>query len=181
VQASCEALAGAPTDYYVRRFWITLDELDRGGALGHLGLGSDNYNYRVRELAVNLVGDNVRDCDSVDDVASCRASGFVPYDLIQTGRVALRDHGGRIHTYVLPGGGISVGRALAAERLVTNPIAAIDQGLLEQLWARELGGRPLQGEYELRIHTVDSLQWDNVVDVQIVARVDYWSPYDLVP
>jgi hypothetical protein len=169
-------------EYMSRTFLISSDDLQRNGRLGILGLSAENYNYRIRDLAVNLVGSNVKDCTQVvGDQSRCYASAFISFDLIQTGNVELKDHNLQPWKFRLPAGGIRDGQALAAERLITTPIATADLDLLSQYWAKEFVGRPLQGAYELRLHDEESFNFDELVDVQIVVVVDYWTPFEVVP
>lgn len=168
--------------YYGLQFRIDLNDLKAGNKLGDLGFSTENYNYRIRQLVVNLVGSNVRDCSLVGEHASnCYASAFIPYDLRQTGIVQLRDHALREHEYRLPAGGILKGKALAAERFITTPIAQADLQLVDQYWANEFAGRPFQGEFELRLFATEAFNFAMLEDVQIVVQIDYWSPFEAVP
>jgi hypothetical protein len=169
-------------EYYSRVFSIASDDLAATGKLAALGISADNYNYRIRDLAVNLVGSNVQDCSRVSgDQSQCYSTAFVPFDLFQRGAVELNDHGGRTREFRLPRGGIRNGQALAAERLITTPVATADMDLLAQYWAHEFAGRPLQGVFEFRLYHGEALRFDQLQDVQLVVQLDYWSPFEVVP
>lgn len=70
----------------------------------------------------------------------------------ETGLLERRDHDRNLVEIVLPHGGIRAGAGLAAERYLSAPISGVDMSLVNQYWAEELKGRPLQGEYELRFY-----------------------------
>jgi hypothetical protein len=165
-------------EYLERPFVISLDSVESGALLQHGQIGGGNYNYRIDSLAVNLVGSNVKDC-SLDPGAgtSCYTSLFIPYDLIQDGKVKLRSHSGAALPFNLTVGRIHQGKALAAERLLTNPLSSTDNGLVQQYLKGEFRGRPIQGSYTLRIFNVPSLRWSNVEDIQILLNFRYWSAY----
>jgi hypothetical protein len=170
----------ARPNYYVYRFAISLDDYNMSGKLATLGVSAQNYNYRVRNIAVNLVGSNVKNCSLVqENSAACYASAFIPYDFVQTGKVKLRDHDLVQREYELPKGGILNGKALAAERTITTPVANADLELISQYWAQEFQGRPFQGEFEIRLYNVESFDFLELTDVQIVVQLDYWSPFSL--
>jgi len=48
-------------------------------------------------------------------------------------------------------------------------------GLLAPYYKAELRGRPLTGQYWLRIWEGEPLIWENVEDVQLVFRYRYWT------
>jgi hypothetical protein len=182
--ASC-ATAGDPTattTAYRYAFSISLDQFRESGRLRSLGISDLNYNYRIRDIAVNLVGSNVLDCTQVSGgVTNCYSTAFVSYDLLQTGTVQLRDHSLDVAQFTLPAGGIRDGQGLAAERSITSPIAAADLQLLSQYWAQEFRGRPFQGEFVLELHAADAFQFQALEDVQIIVQLDYWSPFEAAP
>ena len=102
---------------------------------------------------------------------------FVPYELVQLGAVALRDHSGFDHTYVLPEAVIHGGKAVAAEMFFTSPLSMAHHTVLGDYWKTEFVGRPLQGLYALRIKHVPSLVWENLEDVQLIFDYRYWSAF----
>jgi len=176
VPAACAGKGGV--DYFERPFSITLNSIEAGDILGQGQIGQGNYNYRVESVAVNLVGSNVKDC-SLDPGAgtSCYTNLFIPYDLVQDGKVRLRDHSGHELPFRLAVGTIHQGKAIAAERLLTNPLSSTDQSLVQQYLKHEFRGRPIQGNFTLRIYGTPSLRWTNLEDVQIYLNYRYWSPF----
>ena len=174
--SSCASKGGV--DYLERQFTITLDGIESGEIVQQGQIGGGNYNYRINDLAINLVGSNVKDC-SLDPGAgtTCYANQFIPYDLVQDGAVRIRNHAGVELPFKLSVGRIHQAKGLAAERLMTNPLSSTDSALIQQYRKNEFRGRPIQGVYTLRIHAVPSLRWTNVEDVQIVLGYRYWSAF----
>jgi hypothetical protein len=165
-------------EYFETDFSITLDEILAGQILKQNQLAVGNYNYRTLDVGVNLVGSNVKDC-SLDPTAgaSCYSNLFIPFDLTHGGRVQVRDYDGKDHPFMMSTAVIHHGKALAAERLLTNPLSSTDAGVLEPYKKAEFKGRPLQGIYTLRIHNVPGLRWVNVEDIQIYLHYRYWSAF----
>jgi len=165
-------------DYMERQFTITLNGIESGEIVQQGQIGGGNYNYRINDLAINLVGSNVKDC-SLDPGAgsTCHANQFIPYDLIQDGVVKIRNHAGVELPFKLSVGRIHQAKGLASERLMTNPLSSTDSALIQQYRKNEFRGRPIQGVYTLRIHAVPSLRWTNIEDVQFVLGYRYWSAF----
>ena len=69
------------------------------------------------------------------------------------------------------------GKALAAEVFITNPLNSTQNTLIQPYEKQELRGRPLQGQYTLRIWDVPELVWENVEDIQIIWKYRYWTQF----
>lgn len=142
-------------------------------------IAAGNYNFRHIDLAANVVGTAVLNCDG--QPSSCYADGYLEYTMQHDAyRIPLVDYGGQARAFDFGSAAIRRGKALAIERLITNPIGSADQGLLSQaqFTKPELRGRPLSGSYRLRLHARPSLDWDRVEDIQLVLRYRYWSRID---
>ena len=143
--------------------------------LGQVSQG--NYNLRIVDVALNLVGTGVLDCSKTGS-ASCYASAFVEYDLDHTAfNAPIVDYNRQTHCFNFAEGSIKGGKALTAERYITLPLSTADDSLLGQQGFRktELFGRPLSGLYRLRIKDNPALVWQNVEDIQFVIGHRYWS------
>jgi hypothetical protein len=158
---------------------ILIDEELHGLGFGGLDgqVSQDNYNLRIVDLALNVVGTGVLDCSSNGGEA-CYASAFIEYDLDHTAfNAPIVDYNQQTHCFNFAKGSIKGGKALAAERYITLPLGSGDEGLLGQTAFRktELFGRPLSGLYKLRIKDNPALVWENVEDIQFIVGHRYWS------
>jgi hypothetical protein len=165
---------------YRRCFWeypfsIDLDQLDRGEKIHPDLIATGNFNYRQEALAVNVVGTNVLDCTGPDAGPTCFTNAFVPFTLHQQGAVDVRNHTGHPESFTMPSASIEHGKALAAEVVLTSPLTGTGTQLLTDYWKDGLRGRPLPGQYVLRIWDTPGLQWSAVEDIQIVWRYRYWT------
>lgn len=164
--------------YHEAKFYIGQDAIDRGELFPNGGFASGNFNYRHNGIAINLVGVGVRDCESAANPGACYSSGSVPFSLRHDGPYWVRNYDGEDYSAPLFVGNIQHGRALTAERYLTNPLSGADRGLLTDYWRDEFRGRPLSGAYTLRIYDSPGLQWQNVEDVQIVLDYGYWTRFE---
>jgi hypothetical protein len=72
-------------------------------------------------------------------------------------------------------GRIQQQKALTAERYLSNPLSSADQHLLSSFVQGQFRGRPLEGNYTLRIYDAPELDWSRLEDVQIFMRYRYWT------
>jgi hypothetical protein len=163
--------------YYDLSVPLILDTSALDGTPLSAKLANHNYNYRHITSAINLVGTGVHSC-AKDPNANCYSSGYVQYDLehdaTNAGIVAY-DGNARIFDFGLAT--VQGGKALAAERYITMPLSANDKELITQPGIQhvELGGRPLDGTYHLRIADSPDLNWSALEDVQLILDYEYWS------
>lgn len=170
---------GRRTCYWEATFSLPLDEIERGARIPNGGFAVGNFNYRTDQIAVNLVGTGVRDCSAVPHGAEpCYASGFIPYSLHHVGNWEVRNHAGEttdwMATEIFPGAIVSA-KALSAERYLTNPVSSADRAHLTDYWRSEFRGRPLTGDYVIRIHEVPGLEFARIEDIQIAIGYRYWT------
>jgi hypothetical protein len=165
-------------EYFETSFSLTMEEIASGKVLRQDQFAVGNYNYRIQRMAVNLVGSNVKDCSLVPSAGSaCYQNQFIPYDLTHGGHVQVMDYEGKTNPFTMSTGVIHYGKALSAERVLTNPLSQTDAALLQDYEKAEFRGRPVQGNYRLRIYNTPGLRWENVEDVQILLRYRYWSAF----
>ncbi len=136
------------------------------------GFAAGNYNYRVEQLAVNVVGTGVRECDGG---ATCFGSGNLSYSLLHTGEFPVRNARGETYYAPLFPGRIESARALMAERYLTNPLSSADTSLIASYRRPDFSGRPIAGGLTLRIWDEPGLRFDAIEDVQIVLDYRYWT------
>ena len=75
-------------------------------------------------------------------------------------------------------GNIEHARGLALERYLTNPVSSSDQGLLNQYLRTEFSGRPLDGNFVLRVWDEGGVDFNSIQDVQLVMNYRYWTKFD---
>jgi hypothetical protein len=142
-----------------------------------------NYNYRDISLAVNLVGTGVRDCTQ-SPTPDCFGTGYIEYTLVHDAmEVSVLNASNKAECFNFGAAAINHGKALAAERYITLPIGSADQQLLSQdsIQKLEFQGRPIDGNYKLRIWDSPALSWTHLQDVQVVVTYLYWSAVNTKP
>jgi hypothetical protein len=174
-----DARGAAERCFYELNRDILIDEELHGLGFGGLDgqISQDNYNLRIVDVALNVVGTGVLDCSNNGSEA-CYASAFIEYDLDHTAfNAPIVDYNQQTHCFNFAKGSIKGGKALTAERYITLPLGSGDQGLIGQTAFRktELFGRPLSGLYKLRIKDNPALVWENVEDIQFIVGHRYWS------
>lgn len=154
---------------------------DKSRLTGKLATG--NFNYRHITVALNLVGTGVHDCEQTPG-SSCYGSGFVEYTVNHDGYDAeIINHTGSTQSFNFGSAAINHGKALSAERYITLPISSSDQGLLSQsgIEKSEYRGRPLDGNYRIRIWDSPGLVWNKLEDIQFILKYRYWSAIQKQP
>lgn len=165
--------------YWESDFSVAMSDIENRTLIHSGGFARGNYNYRADSIGINLVGTGIRDCENAETPSTCYASGSVPYSLYHTGPFAVRNHqGSTAYEAPLFNGRIEHARALTAERYVTNPMSAADRGLVEPYLQRGLRGRPLAGNYTIRIFDEPGIRFDRIEDVQIVLNYRFWTRLD---
>src|SRR6185369_17041587 len=101
---------------------------------------------------------------------SCNGNAFVAYSLDQFPPFIVRDHSGHDVAINLFNGSIESAKALSAERFLTNPLSSADASLIEPYLRSEFSGRPLDGNYSLRIWDDPTFRFDSVQDVQLLIK-----------
>ena len=156
-------------------FPITQRGIEAGEQFSLSGFARGSFNYRVNRIGFNVVGTGVRDCSSATASAACNAAGFATYTLLHEGPYLVRNHEGADFEATLREGRIEHARAVAAERYVTNPISSTDKSLLESYMRREMAGRPLDGNFVLRIWDDEGVDFSAIEDVQVILDYGYWT------
>jgi hypothetical protein len=154
---------------------LPLESIESGEIIPSNNIAIGNFNYRQDEVAVNLVGTNIRTCEGSDSPSMCNSNAFIPYTLVHQGTVPVRNYHGKTYEFDMPVARVEHGKALTAEVLVTNPPTSTHTQLLGAYFKTGLRGRPLQGNYELRIWETPELNWEAVEDVQLIFKYRYWT------
>lgn len=140
-------------------------------------LAAENFNYRHVDLALNLVGTGVRNCDE-NPTPACYGSGTIEYDLVhEANQVGIEGYDKEARRFDFGEAAVRHGKAITAERYLTLPLSSADTGLLAQtgIVKTELRGRPLDGRYKIRIYESPALRWNRLEDIQLMVRYRYWS------
>jgi hypothetical protein len=162
--------------FYEAQFSIPLEKIETGALIpsGQIAIG--NFNFRHNEIGLNVTGTGVTNCDGIPQ-QSCYDNGFIQYTLIHSGDVSIRNWTGASLPAHMDTAFIEHGKALAAERVVTNPPSSTDLGFMSPFMKGEFKGRPLEGLYTLRIYDSPSLRWERVRDIQLVTKYHYWTRF----
>lgn len=161
--------------YWERRFSVSLADLESSTVLSRAGFARGNYNYRIAGLGLNFVGTNLRDCSGTRFGATCYSAGYLNYSIYHEGTYRVRNHRGETYDAPLFTGNIEQARGLAAERYVTNPLSSGDHALIDDYMRHELDGRPLTGDYVVRIWDDGTVDFEALEDVQVVLQYRYWT------
>ena len=172
---SADFAAGQGTCAWVIPFEVTLGGIEDGSVLPSAPISPHNFNYRMESLGVNVVGTNVRHCEGSSSPETCWGSAYLPYTLTQSGTVSVRNYSDQPEPFIMPGGRIEHAKALAAEVVLTNPPTSSHQALMQEYTKDELRGRPLNGNYVIRIWETQEMDWTKVQDIQILLRYRYWT------
>ena len=165
---------------YQKCFWeypftLLLDRIETSDLIPSNNIAIGNFNYRHESLAVNVVGTNVIECTDPEAPSSCYTNAFLPFTLEQGGWVQIRNHNRETVEFQMPAARVEHGKGLTAEVVLTNPLTSTHNSLLSEYWKDGLRGRPLQGEYMLRIWDSPNLVWSRVEDIQLVWKYRYWT------
>jgi len=175
---TCDGSTAKPYGYWQTSFNINQRDIESGNILGKSGIARGNFNYRIESLGVNFVGTSVRNCADQDLPSTCYSAGYVPYTLIHNGPYNVRNHAGKDFQAQLFTGRIENARGLALERYITSPLASADRELLTDYTRFELQGRPLDGNFVLRVWDSPGVTFDGIQDVQIVLKYRYWTRFN---
>lgn len=177
LSATCDNQNATKHCYKEATFNINQRDLEAGKLFNYGGFAKGNFNYRLEDIGVNFVGTGLVDCKLGGDQA-CYGKGNLQYSLKHMGPYIVRNHMGRDARIELFEGNIEHARGLAIERYLTNPIASADADLISQYFRTELRGRPLDGNFALRVWEDEGVDFDAIEDVQIVLKYRYWTRFD---
>jgi len=175
--SSCDAATAKSYCYREIPFSINQRDIEQGKIMKFAGFAAGNFNYRIESVGVNVVGTGLKKCDSDTDPLACFGNASVQYTLTHNGPFVVRNHAGDDFIAKLFPGTIEHARALAAERYLTNPMGSADISLLTDYMRSEFQGRPLTGNYAVRIWEDPTVDLEHMEDIQIVLRYRYWTRF----
>lgn len=146
---------------------------DAGVAPGSFSNG--NFNYRHQRLGLNIVGNRIKNCEDSETPDMCLANGMLKYSLQHGGLVSIRNHYDGVEDFSMTSAWLRDAKALAVETRLSMPMASTDRDAMSTLMHQEFRGRPVQGDYVLRIYDDRDLVWENLTDIQWFIEYDYWT------
>jgi hypothetical protein len=164
--------------YWETNFSLDLRDLESGRIFAQSGFARGNFNYRIEDIGVNFVGTELRDCSQSPLPSTCNAAGFVTYSLQHLGPLFVRNHTGGDFPVKLFDGKIEHARGLGLERYLTNPLSSADRELMEPYVRSELTGRPLDGNFVLRVWDENGVNFGAIEDVQLYLKYRYWTRFN---
>jgi len=164
--------------YRQASFGVSQSALANGKLFNYSGFARGNFNYRLDTVSLNFVGSGIRDCSRSTLPSTCNSGGFVTYSFDHTGPFFVRNYDGAEKQAYLFDGHIEQARGLATERYISNPIASADQSLLADYTRKELQGRPLDGNFTVRIWEDDAVNFEAIQDVQVILNYSYWTRFN---
>jgi hypothetical protein len=184
-EETCKALGGQELLEKIHFREITFDikqeEIDQGKIFSRAGFSKGNFNYRHKNVTVNVVGTGVKNCAQSQFPSQCYGSNFLQYSLRHEPNgpgYKVRAFDGGVYEAPLFTGRIQQGKALVAERQLSNPISTADKALVSDFTSGQLWGRPLDGRYVLRVYDTPGLNWDALQDIQVVLDYRFWTRLD---
>jgi hypothetical protein len=168
---------GRSKEYCYRQteFGFSQRDIQLGKVFNFSGFARGNFNYRIDSVGLNFVGTGIRACEDSAAPEACYGGGFVPFSLSHQGPFFVRNHtGADVQAHVFDGN-IEHGRGLATERYLTSPLSDADRSLMDQYTRREFAGRPLDGNFVLRVWEEDGVDFSKIEDVQIALNYRYWT------
>jgi hypothetical protein len=173
---TCSEAGSRRECFWELNFPISQRLIESGRLLSSAGFAKGNFNYRLQDVAVNFVGTGIRDC--TDQPGSCNGAGFVQYSLSHEGPFFVRNHFGGTFEAKLFDGNIEHARGLGVERYITNPISSSDSSLIQPYMHAELSGRPMDGNFVLRVWESPELDLSKITDVQVIMEYGYWTRFN---
>jgi hypothetical protein len=164
--------------YWETTFSLDLRDLESGRIFEQSGFARGNFNYRIEDIGVNFVGTELRDCSDSPLPSTCNAAGFVTYSLQHLGPLFVRNHTGGDFPVKLFDGKIEHARGLGIERYLTNPLSSTDRELLTPYMRAEFTGRPLDGNFVLRVWDENGVNFSAIEDVQLYLKYRYWTRFN---
>lgn len=164
--------------YWQTTFSLDLRDLEAGRIFAQSGFARGNFNYRIEDIGVNFVGTELRDCSQSPLPSTCNAAGFVTYSLQHLGPLFVRNHTGGDFPVKLFDGNIEHARGLGLERYLTNPLSSTDRELMDPYVRAEFKGRPLDGNFVLRVWDENGVNFSAIEDVQLYLKYRYWTRFN---
>jgi hypothetical protein len=158
-------------------FNINQRDIEAGKIVNQAGFARGNFNYRIESVSLNFVGSGLRECSGSNLPSTCYSAGFLPYTFEHWGPYMVRNYDGQDYEAKLFTGRIEHARGLATERYLSNPLSSADAALIEQYTRSELQGRPLDGNFVVKVWEEEGMNFNAVEDIQLVLKYRYWTRF----
>jgi hypothetical protein len=163
--------------YWETSFNVSQRSIESGSSFMHSGFARGNFNYRIDSIGVNFVGTGIRNCEEEPLPSTCHGAGYVTYSLEHQGPYIVRNHFGQDFEAKLFPGNIEHARGLGNERYLTNPLSSADGELIAEYLRHEFKGRPLDGNFSLRVWEEPGFNFHAIQDVQVLLKYRYWTRF----
>jgi len=175
---NCTGTSSKDYCYWEADFGVSQRDIQQGKVFNFSGFARGNFNYRIDSVGINFVGTGIRNCSASASPDACYGGGYVPYTLTHTGPFYVRNFRGEDVESRLFDGSIEHARGLGSERYLTNPLSDADNSLIKQFMRGEFTGRPLDGNFVLRVWEEDGVDFTAIQDVQVVLNYRYWTKFN---
>jgi hypothetical protein len=131
-------------------------------------------NTRIRRLAINLVGNGIKDCSGALVPSDCLANQFLRYDLEHSGPVIGIGATQQWRILNVPIGVVEGGKAATLGEFLDVQQNGWGRPFVEAVAREELLSRPISGTYVLRLQGGDTVNFDRLESLQVLVDSDYW-------
>jgi hypothetical protein len=160
------------------RYKFSLDPWGRLGGDIAVAPVNSRHNVRWKQLAVNLVGTGVKDCERAADPTACFSEPFLRYNLTHVGPAWTTDYAEQWRAYNLPTAQIEGAKGLAAEEWLDSLTNSWNTPLVANAARSEFFGRSIGGSYTLDIELSPEVVLSHIERVQLLAQSEYWVRQD---
>lgn len=164
--------------YWQTDFGLDQRAIQTGKVFNFSGFARGNFNYRIDSVGINFVGTSTKDCSDSAAPQACYGNSNIPFSLAHTGPFFVRNFNGDDVEAKVFDGNIEHARGLALERYLTNPLSSTDDALINQYRRHEFSGRPLDGNFVLRVWEEPGVNFNAIQDVQVVLNYRYWTKFN---
>lgn len=135
---------------------------------------TQRHNVRWRQLAVNLIGTGVRDCQLAPSPQQCFSESYLRFQFAHAGPAWAMNHSQGWRAFDLPSALIESGKALASEEWLDPVANSWNVPFVANVARAELFGRPVNGAYDLIIELTPDVRPERIEQVQLLIETDYW-------
>ncbi len=132
------------------------------------------HNVRWRQLAVNVVGTGIRNCQVSNNPEQCYSEQFLRYDFAHAGPSWATNHSQSWRLLQTPTAFIEGAKALTVEEWLDPIHQSWNQPFVGNVARGEFFGRPVSGAYDLVLDLPSDVVFSRIEQVQILTENDYW-------